>query len=138
MAVGGLLLDTCTVIYSALGSEISVNAKTAMDEAADVDGLNVSMITAWEIGMSIAKGRIASPLSAQNFFNVFVEDTNIARRELTAKILIDASYLPGALHGDPMDRIIIATAREHDLTIVTRDRAILAYGAAGHVKTLAC
>ncbi|HTO31803.1 MAG TPA: hypothetical protein VL202_11575 [Pararhizobium sp.] len=32
----------------------------------------------------------------------------------------------------------IATARERDLTIITRDRAILAYGAAGHVKTLAC
>jgi PIN domain nuclease of toxin-antitoxin system len=49
-----------------------------------------------------------------------------------------SSYLPAPVHNDPTDRIIIATAREHDLTIITRDRAILAYGAAGHVKTLVC
>lgn len=46
--------------------------------------------------------------------------------------------MSAALNNDPIDRILIATAREHDLTIITRDRAILAYGAAGHVKTLAC
>ncbi len=49
-----------------------------------------------------------------------------------------ASFLPGLLHGDAADRILVTMAREHDLTIITRDRAILAYGAAGHVKVLAC
>jgi PIN domain nuclease of toxin-antitoxin system len=53
-------------------------------------------------------------------------------------VLVTYSFLPQPIHNDPADRIIIATAREHDLTIITRDRAILAYGAAGHVKTLAC
>ncbi len=57
---------------------------------------------------------------------------------VTPAILVAASYLPEPLHNDPMDRIIIATAREHDLTVITRDRLILAYGAAGHVRTLAC
>jgi PIN domain nuclease of toxin-antitoxin system len=37
-----------------------------------------------------------------------------------------------------MDRLLIATARHFDYTLVTNDRAILAYGALGHVKTLAC
>jgi len=46
--------------------------------------------------------------------------------------------LPQLIHKDPIDRILIATARENDLTIITRDRAILSYGAAGHVRTLAC
>ena len=48
---------------------------------------------------------------------------------------VDSSFLPTPLHNDPADRILIATAREHDLTIITRDRAILAYGAAGHVSS---
>jgi PIN domain nuclease of toxin-antitoxin system len=37
-----------------------------------------------------------------------------------------------------MDRLLIETARSQDLTLVTSDRAILAYGTEGHVKTLAC
>ncbi|MNF14334.1 hypothetical protein D3C80_2165180 [compost metagenome] len=49
-----------------------------------------------------------------------------------------SSNLLQPVHNDPIDRILIATAREYDLTIITRDRAILDYGAAGHVRTLAC
>jgi PIN domain nuclease of toxin-antitoxin system len=46
--------------------------------------------------------------------------------------------LPGPVHGDPADRILIATARALDLTIVTRDSAILDYSARGHVRALPC
>ncbi|TCU04995.1 hypothetical protein [Rhizobium sullae] len=59
-------------------------------------------------------------------------------QQVAADIFIASSFPPQSLHKDPIDRIIIATGREHDLTIMTRNRAILAYGAAGHVKTLAC
>jgi len=37
-----------------------------------------------------------------------------------------------------MDRILIATARELAATLVTRDRAIIAYGAQGNVSVVAC
>ena len=43
--------------------------------------------------------------------------------ELTPDILIASSYLPGTPPRDPMDRILIATARELAATLVTRDRA---------------
>ena len=46
--------------------------------------------------------------------------------------------LPGAVHGDPMNRILISTARTLDLILVTSDRPILKYGADGNVRTLAC
>ena len=52
--------------------------------------------------------------------------------------MIGSHYLPGRIHSDPMDRLLVETARRLDLTLVTSDRAILAYGALGHVKTLAC
>ena len=138
MSKGGLLLDTCAVIYSALGIEIKEGARQAMNDAATDAAVHVSLISAWEISMSMAKGRIASPLKALDFFNRFVDETGVKARNLTAEILADAAILPGNIHGDPMDRMIVATAREHDLTIVTRDRAILAYGEAGYVKTLEC
>jgi PIN domain nuclease of toxin-antitoxin system len=39
---------------------------------------------------------------------------------------------------DPADRIIAATARAFDMTLVTRDRPLLDYADAGHLKALAC
>ena len=65
-------------------------------------------------------------------------DGDFTEQPVTAETFIASCFLPEPFHKDPFDRILIATAREHDLTIITRDRAILAYGAAGHVRTLAC
>ncbi len=58
--------------------------------------------------------------------------------EVSPEILIASSYLPGNLHSDPMDRILISTARNLDMILVTRDGPILDYGAEGHLRTLAC
>jgi PIN domain nuclease of toxin-antitoxin system len=52
--------------------------------------------------------------------------------------LIASSFLPGMPPRDPMDCILIATARELAATLVTRDRAIIAYGETGNVSVLAC
>ena len=53
--------------------------------------------------------------------------------EITPDIAIDAYSLPGNFHKDPADRLIVATARVHQLTIITSDRKILDYP---HVRTL--
>jgi len=50
---------------------------------------------------------------------------------------IDACTLPGDFHADPADRILVATARAENATLVTRDEKILAYAQAGHVRVLA-
>ncbi len=108
------------------------------NEREDVPPVIVSTASAWEIGIVIAHGRLPTTQHALTWFDDFVHISGVSVQDATSSIMIAASYLPAPLHKDPMDRIIIATAREHDLTIITRDRAILAYGAAGHVKTLAC
>ena len=51
--------------------------------------------------------------------------------------MIDSCQLPGDSHADPADRFLIATAREMNLTLVTGDKKILAYGKAGGVQVLA-
>jgi PIN domain nuclease of toxin-antitoxin system len=58
--------------------------------------------------------------------------------ELSPAVLIDSCSLPGQPPRDPGDRIILATARELDLTIVTRDHAILAYATVGQVRAIPC
>jgi PIN domain nuclease of toxin-antitoxin system len=57
---------------------------------------------------------------------------------LSPEILVGSSNLPGRIHGDPMDRILISSARSLDMVLVTRDEPILAYSADGHLRTLAC
>lgn len=53
--------------------------------------------------------------------------------DITVPIAIDAFSLPGDFHKDPADRIIVATARVHQLTIITSDKKILDYP---HVHSL--
>ncbi len=107
-------------------------------ETRDSGQLNVSAMSAWEIGILISKGRLPTKKGALNWFTDFTTEANVAVLKVTTELLVASSFLPSPVHNDPADRILIATARERDLTIITRDRAILAYGAAGHVKTLAC
>lgn len=58
--------------------------------------------------------------------------------EFNAGIAIDASHLPGNMHADPADRLLLATARHLDVPIVTRDARILDYARAGHVQVVPC
>lgn len=47
--------------------------------------------------------------------------------------MVDSCTLPGSFHADPADRMIVATARHHGLTLLTADAAIRAYP---HLRTL--
>jgi PIN domain nuclease of toxin-antitoxin system len=40
------------------------------------------------------------------------------------------------VHGDPADRFLLATARVHNLTFLTKDRALLDYGREGYVRVV--
>ena len=51
-------------------------------------------------------------------------------------IAIASTRLPGDLHGDPADRLIVATARAHGATLMTKDSKLLAYGRAGHTSVM--
>lgn len=134
----GLLLDTCAIIYMAEKPARIGNAKRAIAEAALEGKLYVSPISAWEIGKLAALGRIAASVNPIRFFRDFVSKSGADLAELSPEILVASSFLPGKPHKDPMDRILLATARDLNVELVTDDRAILAYGEEGHVRTLSC
>jgi PIN domain nuclease of toxin-antitoxin system len=56
----------------------------------------------------------------------------------TPDIAIDASNLPGEMHGDPADQMIVATARHLGVPVVTRDTRILTYARRGHMAATRC
>jgi PIN domain nuclease of toxin-antitoxin system len=135
----GLLLDTHAALWISEGKELAESAVKAMDQADD-EGFPalISPISAWEIGLLVARGRIALPTDPQSWFKRMLEAPNTQLAEMPPKVLIASSYLPNAPVKDPADRILVATAREYGLTFITRDRALLNYAAAGHLKAIPC
>jgi len=133
-----LLLDTCAMLFLADEARIDAETLSEISEASYDGRLYLSPISAWEIGVSVSKGRLSLPLAPLDFINEFVERMQAKLSPLTPAIMISSSNLPGRIHGDPMDRILIATARALNLVLVTSDQPILSYAEAGHLRALAC
>lgn len=134
-----LLLDTCAALWLVGDEPMSQDAVAAINDAGHRgEPIHVSAITAWEIGLLARKGRFRSAYSPQRWFDRLMGTPGAALAELTPQVLLSSSFLPGDIHNDPADRILAATAREHGYIIVTRDRALLAYGEQGHIRALEC
>ena len=133
------LLDTCAVIWIANGDPLREPAESALREAyATGGGLAVSPMTAWEVAMLAAKGKIALSIAPEVWFERFCALPGVTLAELPPGVLIASCALPGAPPADPVDRILAATARAFGYTLVTRDRHLLAYGGEGHVRVMGC
>ena len=134
-----LLWDTCAAIWIYEKARLASAAVDAMARAHREGVLSyVSPITAWEIGMLTAKGRLQLLIRPERWFANLFEVPGVRLADLSADLLIASSYLPGKPPNDPTDRIIAATARELGATLITRDRALLAYGAQGHMSVVEC
>jgi PIN domain nuclease of toxin-antitoxin system len=135
----GLLLDSCAVIWVVEDRPLAPEARSAIETALAGDGaLYVSPMTAWEIGFLAAAGRLTISSPPARWLNSFASSPGVCLAPLDLQILVDSCFLPGAPPGDPVDRIMAATARELGCRLVTRDRALLAYGAAGNLLTIRC
>lgn len=134
-----LLLDTHAAVWFFENMPVARTAAEAIN-AASSDGtpLLVSPITAFEVGQFASRNRIDLSATPHRWFRGLLATPGIQLAELTPDILIASSFLPGTPPRDPMDRILIATARELAATLVTRDRAIIAYGEQGNVSVVVC
>ncbi|MER8883052.1 type II toxin-antitoxin system VapC family toxin [Mesorhizobium sp. M0598] len=139
MTSEGVLLDTCFMLLLSTEQPVTRAAVEKVTSARKNGSvIAVSVMSAWEIGMLVAKGRLPFIKSPLAWFERFVQTGAASVEGIDSELLVESSFLPGVVHNDPTDRIIIATARSKNLEIITRDRAILAYGAAGFVKTVPC
>jgi PIN domain nuclease of toxin-antitoxin system len=133
-----ILLDTHAIIWMPDAGKLSAPAEDALQEAQEQDiPVLMSPISAWEIGLLVARGKVALPVSPAAWLKTMT-DAGLAWADLSPDVLISSSFLPGDIHGDPADRILVATARTYGYRLMTRDRRLLDYGAAGHVQVIAC
>ena len=134
-----LLLDTCAVIWVAEDEPISERAVLALDEAHATDQfVYVSPITAWELGLLVARGRLTTIIKPQLWFERLLDVPNVRLADMSPDLLISSSFLPGEPPRDPANRIIAATAREYGYTLMTRDRLLLDYAEQGHIQAVCC
>jgi PIN domain nuclease of toxin-antitoxin system len=132
------LLDTHAWIWLQEGLPgISPRLIAQIDEARRRSDVYVSAVSVWEIGNLTARGRLEleSPIDVWLQLALTVGRLQLAPFEAT--IALASARLPGAIHGDPADRMLVATARTHGLTLVTHDKLLLKYGKQGHVNVLA-
>jgi len=133
-----ILLDACAAIWISQADALAEGAERALDEVDTTPGaVMVSPITAWEIGILVARGRIALSRDPAGWFQALI-DAGIGLAPMTPEILVASSFLPGGGLRDPADRILAATARTMDYRLMTRDRLILDFAAAGHLSAIAC
>lgn len=133
-----IVIDTHVLIWVVNGDKrIPVPARNSIEEAADSGGVLVSAITPWEIAVLARKKRLDLGQEIGRWIEAALALAGIQLAPLSPAIAVDSNALPGAFHDDPADRIIVATARFHGVPLLTADRAILRYGEAGHVRTIA-
>lgn len=133
------LLDTHIWIWWMIGADPlrSSTARERIARAIDEESARVSVISLWEVGMLEAHKRISLTVDVETWTRQALSSPGLSLAPLTPDIALASSHLPGEIHGDPADRMLIATARSFGATLVTRDRRILEYSQAGHVTTLA-
>lgn len=136
--MNGLLLDTHVWLWYAEGvpGRLGDAAASAVEKARRGGVLVVSAVSVWEIGLLVAKERIGLSIPLHEWVERATAAPGIVLRALDARCALESTLLPEAPHADPADRFLIATARVDALTLLTADRKILDYGAAGHVRVM--
>jgi len=109
----------------------------SLEERAGQGALRLSAISLWETSMLAAKGRLTLTLPLRDWLAEAVKMPGLSLVALGPEISAESCLLPGDFHGDPADRIIVATARHLDAVLVTLDQAILDFGATGWLRTKA-
>ncbi len=95
-----------------------------LSEAGELFGL--SAISLWEVGKKHQKGKLPLPKELAAWFADAL-GANLCVLPLTPEIVADAMHLPEFPNRDPADELIVATARIHDLTLVTTDTQLRGY-----------
>ncbi len=133
-----LLLDTHCWLWAQLGltQNLSRPGLSAIRTAATGGHLRVSVISVWELGMLEKRGRVSLPMNIRLWVEEALTKPGISLAALTPEIALESVHLPGELHGDPADRILVATARILGATLLTKDRQLIEYSTKKHVRVL--
>ena len=117
-----VVLDTCVVLWLAGQQDsLSANARGLLSDP--TVALHVSSISAWEIAIKLRKGKLSLPSAPEAWWQTFLGSFGVNEVAVTGSIAMGAvaEELP---HGDPADRIVVATARSLGAKLLTADKIL--------------
>jgi PIN domain nuclease of toxin-antitoxin system len=133
-----LLLDTHIWIWLEAGSdELSREARRTISVALGAGLLRIAAISLWELALLASRDRVVLGKPTDLWIETALAEPGPTVEPLNAQVAIESCGLPGRMHRDPADRLIVATARVIGASLMTRDHRILAYAAEGHVIAVA-
>lgn len=133
-----ILLDTHVWLWVYLGakSRLGQNAVTIIDAALEAGTIYLSATSIWETSQLVRGGRIQLHRPLRDWIAAAVRALGGRVLPIDSAVALESQLLPAFSRGDPGDRFLIATARQHRLRLATADHVVLTYGAGGHVEVL--
>ena len=129
-----LLLDTHVWLWAVEAPDKLGQRTKALLRKSGNDRL-VSAISALEIARLCLNERMVLSVSPKTWIEDSARDLRLQHVGVDFAIAVEAYALPDPFHRDPVDRVLVATARSYQATLLTADERILAYN---HVKTGDC
>ena len=122
------LLDThAWVWWVTEDRRLSAAARRAIERSQAKADLSLSLISVWEVAKKVEKAQLVLDRPVDQWVELALARPGLLLVELTRPILVESCKLPPPFHGDPADQLIVATARDRDATIITKDERIRAY-----------
>lgn len=121
-----IVLDTHIWIWHAANS--AKLGKAMRNKLGKAGALGVPAIACWEVAMLESKGRLALAQPARTWIQLALAMPGVNLLPLHPEIAWLSMNLPGDFHGDPADRMIVATALHLGLPLATVDQQIVAWG----------
>ena len=121
-----IILDTHAWLWwNNESSNLSNSARTAIDLT---DEIGIPAMSCWEVAMLAGKSRVELSMDVEVWINLALEHPKVKLLPLTPQIAVLSTRLPGEFHGDPADRLIVATALTHQVPLISKDRLIQKWG----------
>ena len=133
-----LLLDTHVWVWyvEQETTRFSRKIEPLVEAAVERDEVFISAISVWELAMLESSRRLELSVDVRTWVGRALGFPGVRFKGLSPAIAIESTRLPGTLHRDPADRMLVATARLTGAALVTCDARLIAYGRDGHVKTV--
>ena len=122
------LLDTHTWIWWNMNPQkLSKKVKDLIGNAEIYDEILLSAISPWEFSKLLEKERLGILCNPEDWIKTALDMPKLRLVPLSPILSYRSTMLPKPFHNDPANQIIVATAREENATILTKDERILAY-----------
>lgn len=122
-----IVLDT-HVWFFWVNDNIEELSKNALESIQSDETLGVSVISCWEIAMLVAKERLKLSIDVQLWVDQALKYPGIKLLNIDPQIAVLSTRLPGQFHGDPADRMIVATCMQNHSPLISKDKRIQTWG----------